>query len=124
MPPRATYSAACHMLLNSSSTSSPDCAWTLPISATSRAICSISSSLRYLNTWLTDSSPSSSVSVAALRTPVSGTGATVMVMSAVLLRNPHPHQARGVLRLLRGELGQTPGQHRQLHALGGLLVSG
>src|SRR5690349_14255647 len=122
MPPRATYSAACHMLLNSSRTSSPDCAWTLPITATSRAICSISSSLRYLKTWLTDSSPSSRVSVAALRTPVSGTGATIVVISAVLLRDPHPHQARGVLRLFRGELRQAAGQHRQLHPLRRLLV--
>src|SRR4051794_883599 len=123
MPPRATYSAACHMLLNSSRTSSPDCAWTLPITATSRAICSISSSFRYLNTWVIDSSPRSRVSVATFRTPVSGTGATVVVMSAVLLGHPHAHQAGRVLRLLRGELGQTLGQHRQLHALGRLLVS-
>ncbi len=68
-PPAERYSAAFHMWWNSSRTTEPMSGLTAPIVATSRAISSISSSFRNLNSWLAASSPRTSVRIAALRMP-------------------------------------------------------
>src|SRR3954469_5539253 len=111
MSPRATYSAACATWWNSSSTFSLTWAGTCPSAATSLASSSISSSEKWRNTSAEASSPSISVTMAALRSPERTVWTAT---SALLLVHPGAQQLGDVLRLVEAHRRHPLGQHRQL----------